>query len=268
MYCNTAYGDYPTYLPEFSKGKDFTKGLSAGWMLLNYQKPVQVSSTLGGYQPNFAVDEDIKTYWCAKTANAGEFFQTDLGELSTIHAIQINYADHDAEFKGKSRGKYHQYKLYASEDGKKWKVIVDKSKNLTDVPHDYIELSAPIKARYVKLENLKMPTGLFALSGLRVFGIGSGKAPEKVKNFMVLRASPKSEANRLASWIKWQQNPQADGYVIYFGKAPDKLYGSIMVNGKNEYYFTAMDKNDAYYFQIEAFNNNGISERTEIVKVD
>ncbi|HAV65472.1 MAG TPA: xylosidase, partial [Verrucomicrobiales bacterium] len=79
MYCNTAYGDYPTYLPEFAQGRDFTHGLFAGWMLLNYQKPVQVSSTLGGYKPNFAVDEDIKTYWSAETGNKGEWLQTDLG---------------------------------------------------------------------------------------------------------------------------------------------------------------------------------------------
>lgn len=268
MYCNTAYGDYPTYLPEYAKGKDFTSGLSAGWMLLNYQKPVQVSSTLGGYQPNFSVDEDIKTYWSAKTGNAGEYFQSDLGELSTVHAIQLNYADHHAEFMGKSIGKYHQYKLYVSEDGKKWKLVVDKSKNTTDVPHEYIELSTPVKARYVKMENLKMPTGTFALSGLRVFGKGSGNAPEKVQKFMALRTGPKAEGNRLVSWLKWQQNPDADGYVIYFGKSPDKLYGSIMVNGRNEYYFTGMDANDAYYFQMEAFNNNGISERTEVIKCE
>jgi hypothetical protein len=29
--------------------------------VLNYNKPVQVSSTLGGYHSNYAVDEDIKT---------------------------------------------------------------------------------------------------------------------------------------------------------------------------------------------------------------
>jgi len=77
MYTNTAYGDYPTLLPEFAQGKDFSKGLFTGWMLLNYNKPVQVSSTLGGYHSNFAVDEDIKTYWSAKTGNSGEWFQTD-----------------------------------------------------------------------------------------------------------------------------------------------------------------------------------------------
>jgi hypothetical protein len=32
--------------------------------------------------------------------------------------------------------------------------------------------------------------------------------------------------------MKWQQNPEADGYVIYWGKSPDKMYGSIMVYGK------------------------------------
>lgn len=266
MYCNTAYGDYPTYIPEFAQGKDFSKRLFSGWMLLNYNKPVQVSSTLGGFQPNFAVDEDIKTYWSAKTGDKGEWFQTDLGEISTINAIQINYADQDAEFMGKTLDKFHQYKIYGSDDGKKWKVIVDKSQNKKDVPHDYIEFEKPVKVRFLKMENLKMPTGKFALSGFRVFGKGVGKVPEKVQNFVPLRADAKKHGERRSIWFKWQQNPKADGYVIYWGKSPDKMYGSIMVYGQNEYYFTGADRTDAYYFQIEAFNANGISERTEIVK--
>ena len=250
----------------YAQGKDFTKGLFAGWMLLNYNKPVQVSSNLGGYHANYGVDEDIKTYWSAKTGNAGEWFQTYLGEVSTINAIQINYADQDAEFRGKTQGKMHQYKIYASNDGKNWKVAVDKSNNNTDVPHDYIELEKPVKARFLKMENLKMPTGKFALSGFRVFGKGAGQKPKAVENFVPLRADPKKFGERRSIWMKWQQNPDADGYVIYFGKDPDKLYGSIMVYGKNEYFFTGADRTDAYYFQIEAFNANGISERTKVFK--
>ena len=266
LYSNTAYGDYPTLLPKYAQGKDFTKGLFPGWMLLNYQKPVQVSSTFGGYQPNLAVDEDIKTYWSAKTANPGEYYQTDLGEISTINAIQINYADQDVEFKGKTSGKMHQYKIYSSNDGKNWKTIVDKSKNTKDVPHDYIELKEPAEARFLKIENLKMPTGKFALSGFRVFGSGAGAKPDKVEDFVPLRADPKKYGERRSIWMKWKQNQNADGYVIYFGKSPDKLYGSIMVYGKNEYFFTGADRVDAYYFQIEAFNNNGISERSPVFK--
>jgi xylan 1,4-beta-xylosidase len=102
---------------------------------------VTVSSTLGSYYANNAVDESIKTYWSAKTADKGEWLQTDLGQISTVHAIQINYADQDAEFLGKQTDIYHQYELYHSTDGKKWELLVDKSKNKTDVPHDYIELT-------------------------------------------------------------------------------------------------------------------------------
>ncbi|SMC79302.1 F5/8 type C domain-containing protein [Moheibacter sediminis] len=264
MYCNTAYGDYPTYIPEFAQGKDFSQGLFSGWMLLNYNKPVQVSSTLGGYQPNFAVDEDIKTYWSANTGDKGEWFQTDLGEISTINAIQINYADQDVEFMGKTLEKFHQYKIYGSDDGKKWKVIVDKSQNKKDIPHDYVEFEKSVKARFLKMENIKMPTGKFALSGFRVFGKGAGKVPEKVQNFVPLRADAKKHGERRSIWMKWQQNPDADGYVIYWGKSSDKLYGSIMVYGKNEYYFTGADRMDGYFFQIEAFNSNGISEKSQI----
>ncbi|HAH54130.1 MAG TPA: xylosidase, partial [Flavobacterium sp.] len=60
----------------------------------------------------------------------------------------------------------------------------------------------------------------------------------------------------------------ADGYTIYFGKSSDKLYGNIMVYGKSDYFFTGMDREDTYYFQIEAFNSNGIGPRTEIKKTE
>ncbi len=265
LYANTAYGDYPTYLPH-SKNEDHIKGNFTGWMLLNYNKPVQVSSTLGGYTPNYAVDESIKTYWSAKSGNSGEYFITDLGERSTIRAIQINYADQDVDsaFLGKINNIYHQYKLYQSNDGKTWSVLIDKSTNKTDVPHDYIELSTPAHARYIKMENIHMPTGKFALSGFRVFGGGSGAAPDTVKHFIALRG----DTERRNAWLKWQLVDEADGYVIYTGIAPDKLYTSIMVYGVNEYYFHAMERDLPYYFQIEAFNNNGISKRTAVVKVE
>lgn len=265
LYCNTAYGDYPTYLPNFAKNKDFKKGLFTGWMLLNYQKPVQVSSTYGGNAPNFAVDEDIKTFWSAATGKRGEWILSDLGDICTIHAYQINYADVDADFMGKSLNKRHRYKTYYSSDGKKWKILVDKSKNNADIPHEYVELKQPIRARYVKLENIEMPTGKFALSGFRIFGRGNGNPPTKVEDFIALRADKNSPADRKKVWLKWKLHPQADGYVIYFGKSPDKLYNSIMVYGKNEYFFTGADEDDTYYFQIEAFNSNGISELSPIV---
>lgn len=265
LYSNTAYGDYPTFLP--SQKKNHLQESFSGWMLLNYNKPVQVSSTLGGFQPNFSNDEDIKTYWSAKTGAKGEYLISDLGEKSTIYAIQINFADQDVELMGKPETTTgHKYIIYSSNDGKNWKIAVDKSKNTKDVPHDYIELEKPITARYLKVENIQMPTGKFAISGFRIFGKGAGQKPDAVQNFAPLRAEARKKGERRSVWFKWQQEPNADGYVIYFGKSPEKLYGSIMVYGKNEYYFSGLDRSDAYYFQIEAFNSNGIGPKSEIKK--
>jgi xylan 1,4-beta-xylosidase len=277
MFCNTTFGDYPYYIPSDKidgsmYGKDGKSPYFTGWMLLNYNKPVQVSSTLGSYNANHAVDELIKTYWSATTANKGEWIQTDLGNVSTVNAVQINYADQDVSFPnemdtiflGKTIGLYHQYKLYYSVDGKKWNVLVDKSNNKTDVPHEYVELEKPVQARYIKLENIHMPTGKFAISGFRVFGNGNGAKPEAVKGFIVLR----TEKDKRSAFIKWKPVDNAFAYNIYYGTHPDKLYTSIMIHSNNEYWMKAMDGLKTYYYTIESVNESGVSERSPIIKVE
>lgn len=262
LYTNTAYGDYPHFLP--NKNADHNKSQFTGWMLLNYNKPIQVSSTLGAFSANLANDENIKTYWSAATDTKSEWIQTDLGKVSTVHAVQINYADQDATVMGKQTGLYHQYQLLGSKDGKTWELLKDKSQNKTDIPHEYLVFDKPIQTRFLKLLNIHVPTGKFAISGLRVFGKAVGAVPDTVQHFIVLRG----DSERRNAWLKWQVNEQATGYVIYTGTAPDKLYNSIMIYGNNEYYFSAMEKNQPYYFQIEAFNENGIGKRTTVVKVE
>ncbi len=270
MWCNTAFGDYPHFIPssvnkskehQYSPSKYFT-----GWMLLNYNKPVQVSSTLGGYVANNAVDELTKTYWSAASGNAGEWIQTDLGNVSTVNAVQINYADQDVERDrlGKMEQQYHQYKLYSSLDGKKWNLLVDKSNNKKDVPHDFVELDKSVEARFIKLENIHMPTGKFAISGLRVFGNGNGTKPDKVEGFIVLR----TEKDKRSAFIKWKPVDNAFAYNIYYGTHPDKLYTCIMVHSNNEYWMKAMDSQKTYYYSIESINENGESERTKPIKVE
>jgi xylan 1,4-beta-xylosidase len=259
---NTAYGDYPHYIP--NPKANHSESQFTGWMLLNYNKPIRVSSTLGGFYANLANDENIKTYWSASSGNKGEWIESDLGAISTVHAIQINYADQDAETMGKVEGLFHQYKLYGSIDGKIWNIIMDKSNNKTDLPHEYISFDKPIETRFIKLENIHMPSGKFAISGLRAFGTTKGSVPDTVQHFVVLRG----DTERRNSWLKWQVNEKATGYMIYTGIAPDKLYTSMMVLGANEYYFSAMEKDLPYYFQIEAFNESGIGKRTVVTKVE
>jgi hypothetical protein len=123
-------------------------------------------------------------------------------------------------------------------------------------------LEKPVQARFIKLENIHMPTGKFAINGLRVFGNGNGSKPNAVKNFMVLR----TEKDKRSGWIRWAPSSDAYAYNIYFGTAPDKLYSCIMVYNANEYWFKAMDKNMPYYFSIEAINENGVSTKTNTIK--
>ena len=294
MWCNTSFGDYPHSLPNLPINRDrLSKGgalkepaefgkLSAlsgskipplggggagaftGWMLLNYRKPVTVSSTWANHTANNAVDENIKNYWSAVTADKGEWIQSDLGNVSTVNAVQINYADQDVEFMGKQTNIYHQYKLYYSLDGKKWTVLVDKSNNKTDVPHDYVELTTPVQAKYIRLENIHMPTGKFAISGLRVFGNGGGAKPDPVKNMYVLR----TEKDKRSAYIKWNPVDNAFAYNLYYGTAPDKMYSCIMVHDFNEYWFKAMDSKKTYYFTIEAINENGVSQKLKTITVE
>ena len=149
-------------------------------------------------------------------------------------------------------------------DGKKWTLLKDKSNNQTDVPHDYIELEKPISTRFIKIENVHMASGKFALSGLRVFGNGNGQLPDSVKQFMVLR----TEKDKRSAWIKWSPVDNAYAYNIYYGTHPDQLYNCIMVHDANEYWFKGMDLKKTYYYTIESINENGVSLKSKILKVD
>jgi hypothetical protein len=254
MWCDTAYSDYPRALPATGHGE------LAGWMLLNNAKPVRASSTLGGFSANFAVDENIKTYWSAETGGPDEWFESDLGAPSTVHAIQVNFADQDAELMGKVQGISQAYRVMGSLDGQTWFLITESEGR--DAPHAYHELPEPVRARYVRLEGIRAATGKVALSGLRVFGLGDGLPPKQPDQLVVLRGA--SEPRN--AWLKWAGQGDATGYVIRSGVAPDKLYHSMTVFTATEAWWRAMTRDETYWFTLEAFNENGISQRTSPVE--
>jgi hypothetical protein len=78
----------------------------------------------------------------------------------------------------------------------------------------------------------------------------------------------RTEDDKRSAWIKWSPVDNAYAYNIYTGLAPDKLYNCIMVHDANEYYYKAMDKTKPYYLTIEAINENGVSTRYPVMKVE
>ena len=261
MYVSTGYGDYPCFSP--TAKTDHRAGTFAGWMLLSYQKPVTVSSTDEEFTSQNASDENLRTYWSAATGEPGEWLQMDLGEIKEIHALQINYYDHKAFQHNKAMDIYHQYRIYHSVDGKDWILLVDKSENDHDIPHDYVELQKQVNTRYLKIENLHVPTGSFAISDFRVFGLAKGDLPEKVQNLKVDR----SESDPRNAQISWSAVKNAYGYNIWFGVEPGKLYNCITVNGETRYNFRGMDVEKTYWFSVEALGETGKSVRGEAMEV-
>jgi hypothetical protein len=158
---------------------------------------------------------------------------------------------------------YYQYLLEYSSDGKNWKTLADKTQNKTDVPHDYIELAKPVKARYIKLTNYHMADGTFALAGLRVFGNGGGKAPVEAKDLKLVR----QETDRCIVNLSWPKIPGTVGYNIRYGTSKDKLYHNYQVLGTEQVTIRSLNAQQKYYFTIDAFNENGITKGTSIIEL-
>lgn len=257
MRTHTVLGDYPMLLPQ----KKFEpQDISAfGWMLQSFNKACMASSSLPGFEPEKAADENVRTWWSAESGNAGEHFVMNFGKKVQINSVQINFAEQDINPEAPKETDYHAYKLYTSNDGHTWKLLADKSGNKTAVPHEYLELSKPVEASYMKVENVHTPKeGKFALLDLRVFGSGYSDKPGQVKELSVKR---NQEDGRYAS-IAWNKASGADGYLVRFGYQPDFLNQCIQVKGNEttELLLHILTKGVKYYYRVDTYNDTGITE--------
>jgi xylan 1,4-beta-xylosidase len=187
----------------------------------------------------------------------------DLQKECTINAIQINYAENETKILGQGPEQYYQYLLEYSSDNKTWKILSDKRDNKTDLPHDYIELQKPVKGRYVRLTNHHIPGGTFALAGLRIFGNAGGKSPQVVQGLHTVR----DENDPAILKLTWNKSTDAVGYNIRYGIAKDKLYHTYQVIGADSVTIKSLNSLQKYYFTIDAFNENGITEGKNLIEV-
>lgn len=261
LFCNQCFGDYPMAVPQ---GKFDPWDLKPQWMLLNYGCMVTASSTAPGSDPALAVNEDIRTWWSAATAEKGQWLCCDLGREKDIRAIQVNLADENLtlffpeEEYGDDRHvrrielapQKSEYMLEYSGDGEHWTLLTQVCRECSNGYYEYPE---GVRARYVRLTGGNLPYGqTLRISGLRIFGKGEGEKPAQVK----------AEASRdgvLDCTVSWTPAPTADGYVVRYGTAPDKLYLSWMVYGATSLRISTLVKNQPYWFCVDSFNENGVT---------
>ncbi|GHT45939.1 endo-1,4-beta-xylanase [Bacteroidia bacterium] len=258
LYSHCEWTDYPFRIPDKKINLE-TEDLSVGWNLLSYGKQATASSSLSGYSPEKAADEQVESWWAAETGNPGEWLQIDLAKPMTVNAIQVNFADQD--FTNNAADSYiaYQYIIECSTNGDHWKTLIDRSENTKDAPHELIVLPKAKETRYLRLTNKKKMTGKFSVSDLRVFGNGNGALPQPVENFHISRDAQDSRIFHFT----WDAQEPTTGYVLHWGVDENHLYNTAMVYG-NEYVGRSFNRDSKYYFKIDAFNENGIIAGTQI----
>lgn len=262
LYSYARFGDYPMRIP--SKKISSPEDIELGWMLLTHNKPIEVSSELKDYPAENMINEDIRTYWSAMSGDIGEWAIVDIGEGCEVNAIQLNFAEQDAEIRGREQGIVHRYIVESSCDKKTWHVVDDQTQSATDNTHNYIELTSPLAARYIRVTNLEVPDGKFAISGLRVFGYHEGEAPSEVEHFEVIR----NAEDRRDVTLSWKASESATGYNITYGESEDLMYHNYMVYDATSVEIRTLNTSSPYYFTIEPFNESGVGLRSETVAVE
>lgn len=258
LWCDQRYGDWPVNV-------DAAPFDEPEFMLLSYGKAVTVSSGTGAEK---VTNENAMDWWRAETEH-NEWCCVDLGEAMDVRAVQLNFADEgidaqipeDAERLVAHEIRYidlekriTRWTLEGSADGEHWGMIRDKSRADTNLGSDFIMPEGGVKVRFLKLTVLEVPFDQqVAVSGLRVFGKGNGKAPDASHG---VKAERLGDLNMLVSW----DEDGAVGHNILWGYAPDKLYHSYMVLGAKEKNIGALMKGEPVYVRVDAFNENGITE--------
>lgn len=261
LYCNTYLGDYPQLAP--SVQGDHASARSAGWMLLSLKKPAEASSTMEKYPVANAFDENIRTWWSAESGEQGEWLKVDLTKVCRIDAIQTNFADHDAQATGFLQNDGYSYRIETSIDGKSWMTCIDRSQTKLDTPHAYVQLPAPVTARYVRITNIHSPAhSKFSIIDFRVFGNGLGSAPTMVDGIHATRSAD----TRLAT-VSWNAAKGAEFYIVKYGVAADRLFTSYQVYDGTTLSLNALNVGVPYFLTVDAVNDSGVTQGRQIVAI-
>ncbi len=262
LYTISKFGDYPLIVP--GKKIENFEDIFPGWMLLSYMKKVNVSSSIDSLPPINIVDENIRTYWAAMSGGDNEWASIDLGEEFDVYSLQVNFAEHNTEIYGRQENLCYKYLVEFSRNNISWEMLVDKSGNQSGNSHDYIQLPEKVTCRHVRIKNISLPGGHFALSGFRIFGKGSGDKPAGINR---LEANRSTDDRRIVK-LWWEKSKGATGYNISFGTDPKKLYHNYIVYQDTVLQINSLNASQLYYFAIESFNENGITPGGMIIEAD
>ncbi|MDT3442912.1 family 43 glycosylhydrolase [Pseudofrankia sp. BMG5.37] len=269
LFTNQELADHPILVHD--RPFDPWTEASPGWMLLSNGRPVTATSALPGHGPELAVDENVRTWWVAADRAPGHRLTVDLGDGATVHAVQVNFADHEAgrhkprPRRGQStttmgisraieiRPQPNQFVLECSTDRSFWTLLTDRRGEELDSPHAFVVTDRPTQARYLRLTSHAQPwDGPIAVSGLRVFGHRDGPPPCPA----IARATRMTDRD---ARVVWTGADDADGANVRFGPSSKRLYHCWQVHGRTELDLSALTAGEDYWVAVDAFNGSGIT---------
>jgi len=191
-----------------------------------------------------------------------QWLTVDLQSVFDVKAVQVNYTDYRSNIFVNDSTVYTRFRIRGSTDGRKWRLLADLSRETRDRPNAYMELPAAVKARYIRYEHVYVAAPNLAISDLRVFGNGAGSAPATPRGLAVRR-----DTDRRNAFITWERVPDAVGYNVLWGIAPNKLYQTYQVfaDRGDTLELRALTVGQGYYFAVEAFNENGVSKLGDVI---
>jgi hypothetical protein len=218
---------------------------------------VTASSSLDSFPPSRVTDENPRTFWVGRENRPGEWLSIDLGRAYDVKAVQVDYADYKSGLYGTDSTVYTQFRLRLSNDGKQWQTVADLSREpRRDRPNAYIQLSHPVRARFVRYEHIHVGAAHLAISDIRVFGNGNGPRPATPQHLTAQRDRDDRDAR-----ITWDAVPGAVGYNVRWGISPTKLYETYQrfADQGTTLDLRALSVGQSYWVAIESFDENGVS---------
>ncbi|RST29855.1 coagulation factor 5/8 type domain protein [Sphingomonas ginkgonis] len=267
MSASTRFGDWPRLVPA---GKvDDPDRLFPGWMLLSYRKRVTASSTLAGFGTAAVSDEDPRSFWVAARNRPGETLTMDLGQVATLRAVQVNFADYKSGRFADAPDIYTEFRLDSSPDGRRWTPLARTEAPRRDRPNAYFELPRPVRARFVRYVHGHVGGKNLAIAELRLFGAAPGRAPSAPSNVAAERHADDRDAT-----IRWPRVAGATGYNIRFGIRPDRLTlthqlwaDELGAGASLAKELRSLNHGVPYYAAVEAFNETGVGPLSAVVPV-
>lgn len=275
MHCDQRLACYPQVVPDGARAYD--EATAPAWMLLSKGAGVAASASSAeeGHEPELAADENCRTWWAAAADDADPWIVLDMGAVREVHAIQVNLADHaipasdtpEEEFVDSGaffkriitvEDQPARYLLEVSSDGEAWEAVLDLTDGAADRPHAYVELDAPVSARYVRVSHLAAPLGgRAAVSGIRVFGRAAGvECPAAVTTLRAIRTE-----GGLSADLMWEPVAGAQGYIVRYGLSPETLYGSweLTDGALGAHAITTLNAGAGYTVRVDSFNAAGVT---------